>query len=136
MYFKDRKDLLLYAKYMEVITDILSIQENISLTKTIVLAFIYVNNSFSDIFVSRDKKYVFDKYLPLLTEQKELFFESIELEFDCINILKESGILFQKGLFISLKGKKNNLNKTIEKLVLSLNDYSEQQFIREVLCYV
>lgn len=137
MYFEERKDLLIYAKYLDAITDILSIQEKISITKTIVLAFLYVNNSFSDsYFASREKKKLFDKYLTLLTNQKDLFFESIELEFDCINILKESEVIFQNGLFISIKNKKNNINKTLKKLVLSLNDYSEQQFIREVLCYV
>lgn len=137
MYFEERKDLLIYAKYLDAITDILSIQEKISITKTIVLAFLYVNNSFSDsYFASREKRNLFDKYLALLTNQKDLFFKSIELEFDCINILKESEMLFQNGLFISLKNKKNKINKTLEKLVLSLNNYSEQQFIREVLCYV
>lgn len=137
MYFDEQRDLLIYAKYLDAITDILSIQEKISITKTIILAFLYVNNSFSDsYFVPQEKKKLFDKYLTLLTNQKDLFFESIELEFDCINILKESEVIFQNGLFISIKNKKNNINKTLKKLVLSLNDYSEQQFIREVLCYV
>lgn len=126
------------AKYLSVVESLIACRSKISITKLIVISYIYVNNNFDkEIFGSRTKKNLFDKYLALLTMQKEDFLKSFEIVFDCVLILLENDyVSIGDNIILNKNCKRRIPNNFLEKLLNASNTYSDSQILREILNYV
>lgn len=130
--------LLATAKYLSIIETILATVGTVSIIKVIVISYIYMNNHFEkDIFSLTTKKNLFDKYLALLTAQKEEFLANLETIFDVILILVDSQVInLQDKVLFNNTGKKQITDKFLDKILSVSKSYSDSQVLREVLNYV
>lgn len=130
--------LLATAKYLSIIETILATVGTVSIIKVIVISYIYMNNNFEkDIFSLMTKKNLFDKYLALLTAQKEDFLGNLEIIFDGILILVDSQVInLQDKVLFNNTGKKQITDKFLDKILSVSKSYSDSQVLREVLNYV
>lgn len=126
------------AKYLSVVETVAAYVGKISIIKLIVISYIYVNNNFDkEIFDLQTKKNLFDKYLALLTNQKESFFKSFEIIFDCVLLLSENDFIsISDNIILNNDCTKKISNRFLEKLLSTSNTYSDSQIIREILNYV
>lgn len=126
------------AKYLSVVETVIACCVKISIIKLIVISYIYVNNNFDkEIFDLKTKKNLFDKYLALFTAQKEDFFNSFEVIFDCILLLSENDFIsISDNIILNNSCTKKISNHFLEKLLNVSNTYSDSQILREILNYV
>lgn len=126
------------AKYLSVVETVIALRVKISVIKLIVISYIYVNNNYDkEIFDIQTKKNLFDKHLALLTAQKDDFFKSFEIVFDCVLLLSENDFIsISDNIILNNNCTKKISNRFLEKLLSASNTYSDSQILREILNYV
>ena len=140
--FKLQVEILQLSSYCEVLKKLLSIQNELTLSKTIVYAYLIKKDSLEDfkIFNANNSKDIIDKSLSLLSGDKA-FFKEIKFIIKAIDVLVNKQILYFSDGSLSLlkddcESELFDNNAFLNKAIIESERMSDKQFLKEVLTIV
>ncbi len=131
-------EIILVAKYCEILKEILKHHKNLSLNKILVFSFLIKKRNFNnkDVYSAKNKHDLVLKSISLLAGAYDDYCREIKYIIEAIDLLiKNNKIFIEEGILCYVetgeKVKKNNsfINKAIEES----KEYSDRQFLKEVI---
>lgn len=139
---KLKMEVLLISKYCDIVIKILAVHRNLSVNKTIFFAFLLNKQSFNfeDVYRSNTSHDVLLKSISQIAGSYQYFCQSIEFIIKAIHLLIANNQLLLNGteLIYSKEGVSNLSynNKFIETAINESQDFSDRQFLKEVISNV
>jgi hypothetical protein len=144
------REVIIISFYTHIIDNILQEHQKLSVPKIIVFAFLLKKYKVSTkVYDSKNKNDVMMKFLSQLSGQYTNFIKDLEFLFKSIDILvKQNKIEYKNNSLLKIKdieiinnnNNNNNNNNTtsdfIHKAINESKNYSDEQFMKEVLYYV
>lgn len=135
-------EILQLSSYCEVLKELFRSHQELTLSKTLVYAYLIKKNSLEDfkVYNANNTKDVIDKSLSLLSGDK-FFLVEIEFIIKAIDILIKKHILyFSNGLLTLLKDDYKSVffdnSAFLNKAIIESEKMSDKQFLKEVLTIV
>lgn len=135
-------EILQLSSYCEVLKELFRSQNELTLSKTLVYAYLIKKDSLENfkVYNANNTKDIIDKSLSLLSGDKA-FFREIEFILKAIDVLIKKHILyFSNGLLSLLKDDCKCVffdnNAFLNKAIIESEKMSEKQFLKEVITIV
>ena len=132
-------EVILISKYCDIILKMLAVHKNLSVNKTIFFAFLINKNDFlySDLYRSNTSVDLLLKSISQITGNYENYCESIEYIIKAVHLLITNKQILINGTELIIideyEDKKSYNNKFIENAINKSNEYSDRQFLKEVI---
>lgn len=136
---KLKMEVLLISKYCDIVIKILAVHKNLSVNKTVFFAYLLNKKSFNfqDIYRSNTSIDTLLKSISQISGNYYDYCQSIEFIIKAIHLLITSELLLLNGTdLIYAKEGRTNLsynNKFIENAINESQDFSDRQFLKEVI---
>ena len=134
-----KMEVLLISKYCDIVIKILAVHKNLSVNKTVFFAYLLNKRSynFGDIYRSNTSIDTLLKSISQVTGNYHDYCQSIEFIIKAIHLLIANELLLLNGTYlIFAKEGGTNLsynNKFIEKAIKESENFSDKQFLKEVI---